>query len=215
MTDDGNFADARSRPGLGSRQDSAAGQEHTEELLVLARMLREMPDREPPKDLAEAVLRSLKPKQISRWRRLYLWAGTSRSISIAPLKLLPAGVALAIALFLTIHFFPRQRGPLRVNGNEQTLVTVTFTLHYPEARSVNLIGSFNQWNPVGFHMSPKGDERAWILHVKLPPGRYEYAFLVDGKAILADPRSPFSESDGFGSRNSIIFVPNGYDGKKI
>jgi hypothetical protein len=215
MADEGNFAYGRSRPGPGPRQDGAAGREHTEELLVLARMLREMPDRDPPKDLAEAVLRSLKPKQISPWRRLYLWAATPRSISIAPLRLIPAGVAISIALFLTIHFFPRQESLLRVNGNGQTLVPVTFTFQYPEARSVNLIGSFNQWNPTGFHMSPRGEERVWILHLKLPPGRYEYAFLVDGKVIFPDPRSPFSESDGFGSRNSIIFVPNGYDGERI
>jgi hypothetical protein len=215
MTDDANFSHGKSDAGLCSRQHDAAGPDETEELLVLARMLREMPDREPPKDLAEAVMRSLKPKQISPWRRLYLWAATPRSISLSPLKLLPAGVAISIALFLTIHFFPKQESPLRVTGNEQRLVAVTFTFHYPEAQSVNLVGSFNQWNPIGFHMSPRGEERVWVLNLKLPPGRYEYAFLVDGKVVLPDPRSPFSESDGFGSRNSILFVSNGYDGKKI
>src|SRR5512139_4075300 len=133
MTDDANFSHGKSWPGLRSGQDDAAEQEQTEELLVLARMLREMPDRDPPKDLAEVVLRSLKPKRISPWRRLYLWAATPRSISVAPLKLLPAGAAISIALSLTIHFFPKQEGPLRVNGDEHRLVAVTFTFHHPEA----------------------------------------------------------------------------------
>ena len=88
MADDANFSHRKSRLGTCSRQDGAAGPEQSEELLVLARMLREMPDRDPPKDLAEAVLRSLKPKQISPWRRLYLWAATPRSISLSPLLLL-------------------------------------------------------------------------------------------------------------------------------
>jgi hypothetical protein len=178
-----------------------------EEILFLTRMLRDMPDRQPPQDLAKAILRSLQPKQISIWRRLYLWAITPRSVNISPIKLIPAtAVAIALALSLTIYFLPRDKSPLDVNQGKQKLVSVTFTLRYPQARSVSLIGSFNQWKPQGFALHSKGREKVWVLELQLPEGRHKYAFLVDGKIVVPDPNAQFSESDGFGNKNSILFT---------
>jgi Glycogen recognition site of AMP-activated protein kinase len=189
-----------------SREDSQHRDEE-EELLFLARMLRDMPDREPPRDLAEAILRSVKPKQVSVWRRLYLWAATPRSITLYPVKLVPAAaVAIVLALFLTINFFPRHKSPLDVNRGKQELVSVTFTFHYPQARSVSLIGSFNQWKPGGLAMRSAAEKSVWVLELQLPEGRHEYAFLVDGRVVVADPNSRFSQDDGFGNKNSILFA---------
>ena len=55
-------------------------------------------------------------------------------------------------------------------------------------------------------MRPRGEEDVWVLELRLPEGRHEYAFLVDGKMLVTDPSARFSQDDGFGNKNSILFV---------
>lgn len=67
------------------------------------------------------------------------------------------------------------------NGN------TTFVLKdYPYARSVQLIGDFNQWNALTCPMLRENGQ--WITRVDLEPGYYEYLFLVDGVRIT-DPEN--------------------------
>ena len=179
-----------------------------EELTFLIRGLRDMPDREPPPGLVDKILRSVQSKRISLWRRFFLWAATPRSLTISPIKFIPAAVGVCVCLLLLSHFLPEQK--LSINQGKEKLVSVIFTFKHPQASSVSLIGSFNQWSPRGFEMSSPGEEKVWLLELKLPQGRHEYAFLVNGEVVLSDPTSPFTESDGFGNQNSIIFVTNDY-----
>ncbi len=211
MKDEEDLFDRCLPPQTDSPRNSDDSSDGTEDLLGLARMLRDMPAREPPRDLTAAVLRSVTPKRLSAWRRVYLWVTTPRKITVSPIKLIPvSAVIIALALFATAKYLPRQQSPLGQHQGQQ-LVSVQFTFkHYP-ARSVSLIGSFNRWNPEGFEMSQKEEEKAWTLEVRLPVGRHEYAFLVDNELILTDPNTPFSEGDGFGNKNSIIFIPNDYE----
>ncbi|PHN06892.1 serine hydrolase [Flavilitoribacter nigricans] len=58
---------------------------------------------------------------------------------------------------------------------------------YPNARSVQLVGSFNNWNSLSHPMSRENGQ--WIGRVDLEPGTYEYKFIVDG-VWLADPWNP-------------------------
>ena len=45
----------------------------------------------------------------------------------------------------------------------------------------------------------------WETKLALPPGRYEYKFVVDGEWI-ADPEARFFVQNEHGSRNSVIEV---------
>ena len=81
---------------------------------------------------------------------------------------------------------------------------VGFALHAPQARSVVVVGDFNDWDPRATPLQP-GSGASWATQVALAPGRYRYAFLVDGKQWMHDPTAPLSEED-FGSRNSILTV---------
>jgi hypothetical protein len=200
MTDDKHLSSTRQ----GEKVDKERAIQ--DELLFLARALRDMPDREPPSDLADRIVRSVKPKRISLWRRFFLWLAAPRSLTISPIKLIPVALGVCVGLLLITHFVSEQKFP--IHQGKENLVSVIFTLQYPQARSVSLIGSFNQWDPKGFEMSSHEEGNRWVLELKLPTGRYEYAFLVNGEAVLSDPTSPFSESDGFGNQNSIIFVTN-------
>jgi hypothetical protein len=42
--------------------------------------------------------------------------------------------------------------------------------------------------------------------VRLPAGRHEYAFLVDGERWVADPNAPSSIEDEFGVESSVVTV---------
>jgi hypothetical protein len=181
-----------------------------EDVQYLAEMLKNLPDHKPPRDLAEAVVDAIAPKILPLWRRVFLWLATPRLVTITPFR--AAAVLTGAVLVVILATLPTLLGPKTAeipSGGEQALVAVTFSFNHPQARSISLIGSFNQWNPAGFEMQPQADGHRWVLELRLPPGRHTYAFLIDGRVAVADPNSTFAESDGFGSKNSILFIKNG------
>ena len=54
-----------------------------------------------------------------------------------------------------------------------------FACHAPSAQAVFLAGTFNAWDPKATPMI-KDAEGNWDPAVALPPGRFEFKFLVDG-----------------------------------
>ncbi len=91
----------------------------------------------------------------------------------------------------------------RPDNGDRSLV-VEFFYFDSRARKVSVVGSFNQWSPDAHVMEKHGDR--WSLEVPLPPGRYEYAFLIDDRVWKADPSSLVKENSGFGASNSILIV---------
>jgi beta-lactamase regulating signal transducer with metallopeptidase domain len=78
----------------------------------------------------------------------------------------------------------------------------TFRLSgYPNARIVAVAGSFNNWNQSQFLFTRVDGE--WICKINLPPGKYEYKFIVDGN-WLVDPRNPKTKNDERGNENSVL-----------
>jgi 1,4-alpha-glucan branching enzyme len=84
---------------------------------------------------------------------------------------------------------------------------VTFSFKSTEARKVILIGDFNNWNPQKHPMKKKWNEMwwngTWEKTVMLPPGQYEYKFLVDGEWTI-DPQNIQTSQNDFGALNSIL-----------
>ncbi len=64
-----------------------------------------------------------------------------------------------------------------------------FSYYDPSAYSLALAGSFNNWDGQS-HVMTKDEEGTWRVVVDLPPGRYEYKFVVNGSDWLADPDNP-------------------------
>lgn len=56
---------------------------------------------------------------------------------------------------------------------------ITIQTCAPGATAVFLAGTFNNWNPASHAMEDSGDG-LWIAKLFLPPGSYEYKFIVDG-----------------------------------
>jgi 1,4-alpha-glucan branching enzyme len=80
---------------------------------------------------------------------------------------------------------------------------VEFTLRKPHATSVVLAGTFNGWDLKRTPM--RKDESAWKTTLWLPPGVYEYRFVVDGE-WMSDPNSRGSAPNEFGGTNSVVVV---------
>ena len=77
-----------------------------------------------------------------------------------------------------------------------------FKLLAPQAESVYLAASFNDWDP---HARPlKKDARGlWKTSVTLPLGKHEYRFVVDGE-WRDDPRCEEHHPNPFGTTNCIL-----------
>lgn len=70
---------------------------------------------------------------------------------------------------------------------------VRFTYEAPNARSVSLAGTLNDWNSTANPMVQE-DGGIWSTVMRLGPGTYEYKFVVDGQWI-ADPDNPVTVGD--------------------
>src|SRR6267378_2771326 len=108
-------------------------------------------------------------------------------------------VALAAALVL---WMGRSHGPVVTPGSEAA-ITVHFVLSAPDARAVNVAGTFNQWDPRATPLVRAGANGMWTATLKLPAGQHQYAFVVDGVRWVPDPAAP-AVDDGYGRRNSVL-----------
>ena len=83
--------------------------------------------------------------------------------------------------------------------------TVRFTLVAPSATTVSIVGDFNGWSDGSLPLKRSADGRTWEIEVPLAPGRYAYAFVVDGQ-LARDPSAPQAAGDDFGTPNSVVMV---------
>ncbi len=82
---------------------------------------------------------------------------------------------------------------------------IVFELNAPTAHSVQVLGDFNQWSRNVSSMQ-RGSDGRWRLTTMLPPGRYVYAFLVDGLRFQRDPVRDAVEDRDFGVTGSELVV---------
>ena len=134
------------------------------------------------------------------------WLVRSRAVSLSPLAAIAAAALLVAGAALTTWAVVRDDAPAQVSSMGPAAQTVRFVIAAPEARSVALVGSFNDWDPAAtpLHAAPSGG--VWTVEVPLAPGRHEYAFVVDGVRWLADPTAPAAAAADFGPPNSVVTV---------
>ncbi len=88
------------------------------------------------------------------------------------------------------------------NGHSTCQVRLEFT--DPNASEVCVAGTFNDWKPQVTPMLPMGNGE-WLKVLVLPPGAYEYLFVVD-QQWQPDPRAPKTVPNPFGGVNSVLEV---------
>jgi len=79
---------------------------------------------------------------------------------------------------------------------------ISFSFESSDAKEVILMGDFNNWNPKK-HPMKKDDNGKWTKAVILPPGQYEYKFLVDGQ-WKQDPQNNRICPNNLGTYNNVF-----------
>lgn len=83
---------------------------------------------------------------------------------------------------------------------------VIFRYFDQDAKKVYIVGDFNNWSPTADPMVDENGDGQWTLYYNLPPGVYEYKFVVNGTEWTSDPSNPETVEDGFSGENSVVRV---------
>ena len=148
-------------------------------------LLARVPRPSAPADLTRRVMDRLParpPWRRRRLRRALTWV------------LPPLAAAAAAALVLL-------RTPAFRSGDLEEAV---FVFHAPEATRVELVGDFTAWRRERIPMRGPDADGYWSARVRLPAGRYEYQFLVEGERWVTDPLAVSRRPDGFGLQNAVV-----------
>jgi glycosidase len=100
---------------------------------------------------------------------------------------------------------------VRVIEKEKTVFK--FKLTQP-VKKIFVAGEFNNWNPNVHQLEDKDGDGIYEIAIPLPPGSYQYKFVVDGRWI-ADPENENKSPDGFGGFNSVINISGTQIGKFV
>ena len=90
-------------------------------------------------------------------------------------------------------------------GVSQINDAVVFVTLYPRAKSVQIAGDFNNWQPEKTPMQKLADGGVWQTKLNLPVGKYRYRLVVDGQ-WQQDPYNELTELNPFGEFNSVTEV---------
>ena len=100
--------------------------------------------------------------------------------------------------------------PTRANKTPVRQSRTRICCEAPEADAVTVAGSFNDWDPNSTRLEREG-RGSWTVTLDLPPGRYEYKFIVDGCWCCepgTDDDAPGDDRvpNDFGTMNRVLDV---------
>ncbi len=175
--------------------------EHDDLIEQVARELRRPVRVDPDLDarVMTAVAAEVPPGRsplVTAWE----WLRRPRTVQLSPLGGLVAAAIVAVALLVW-----RPGSGARPTASSAA-TDVRFVYVDRGAESVVLVGDFNDWNAGATPLRRTGDG-VWTALVPLSPGRYRYAFMVDGTRWTPDPAAPRAGGDDFGTPNSVVTVP--------
>lgn len=156
---------------------------------------------------------------VKRVRRALRWLAAPRSVRVSPI----AGLAMAAAIvWLAMTGRRAPRAGVQTAGTSSATASaglpagtrlaslgpgaVQFAFIAPTASRVALVGDFNGWGADANLLRQDPATGVWTAAVRLPPGRYVYAFVIDGRTWVADPTAPRAPDNEFGTPNSVLVV---------
>ena len=162
----------------------------------------------------DANVREATVREARGARRAWGWVIRPRTLRVSPLAGLAAAAALAFVMVgvrrQPVTEVAQQPAAASASATPVTPVSraavqqVQFVLVAPSARSVALVGDFNDWSAAP--LTPVQVGGAWSITVPLAPGRYTYNFVVDGSRVRPDPAAPEAPADDFGTPASVVTV---------
>ena len=176
----------------------------------LAAELRRAPVARPGFDAR--VMAAVRRAPASLPSRAWTWLREERTLALSPLGGAATAAVLAGVVIAGVwgagRLSPAGSGPASASPVAAAPSVVTFVLVAPQARSVALAGDFDGWDGSRLPMR-RGTAGIWTVNVPLAPGRYDYAFVVDGRRFVADPAAPPATGDDFGRPTSVVTVGGG------
>lgn len=160
-------------------------------------------DTRAPSTLKEVVMREIVRMPMPLRRQLVEWWFRPRTIRLSP----AAGTLALAATIVALVFWPGS-GPTEESSPiaGASRVVTRFVLVAPEATSVRLTGDFASWSPEGIELEDLRGTGIWTTDVPLPPGVYQYTFIINGTEWRPDPTALSQVDDGFGQVNSVLIV---------
>lgn len=110
------------------------------------------------------------------------------------MRIASACIATAVFVFFILSFQLK---------NDNT-VSKRFVLYNPEAVSVQISGSFTDWNNIPMKMA--GPSGYWEIELDVVKGEHKYLYIIGDDKRIADPTILMREKDDFGSENSVLLV---------
>lgn len=183
------------------------------ELLEMEKALQalgNLPALSVPADMASNVMAAIMPDKQPLSTRIRHWL-----LRHSPLLGLEIGSVAVAAIVLFLMLSPGKflhPEAATSHSDLQAMATIPpansrvgFSLYAPGAKSVSLISDFNGWSSErSVQLHPLGHDK-WGVAVKLPPGSYQYAFLINGHKVVTDPAAR-QVNDDFGHKNAIVTV---------
>src|SRR5262245_886119 len=144
-------------------------------------------DERPAPDLTIGVMHAIqadratshRPSTFARVTR-GIWTRRVISLRFRPAYVIVAAAAVAIVAVLVPLSKPRGvTGSTQSGADSSQRLLVQFRLQATEASTVQLAGSFTNWQPqYELHQSAPG---IWTITLPLPLGVHDYAFVIDGQ----------------------------------
>ena len=126
------------------------------------------------------------------------------NLSIMKSKLILLLLFFVSASYAQQNVMAKQSAIVSPQVNEDN--SVTFRLHAPKAKLVEVIGDWEPLNGKGTMV--RGKDGVWEYSTPvLPSEMYTYRFKIDG-VVVTDPTNPFVRRD-VGNQFSVFFIGNG------
>lgn len=95
-----------------------------------------------------------------------------------------------------------------VGADETGVREATFSLYAPQAKSVEIIGDFNQWQSGATPLAGPDETGRWRTRLAFPGtwSRIEYIYWVNNTRRQVDPEQPVVP-DGFSGENNVLVLP--------
>ena len=179
----------------------------TEHDVTLDRMIETL--REPVRidpAVNQRVMQAIVEPPATGWRA---WVKPRWTLRVSPVGALAAAAAIG-AIIVATQLLTRAQpaaptASAVTNHPSAPQVVMQFVLVAPQANAVSLVGDFNDWDLSATQLVRQAGDGVWWVTLSLEPGRYRYAFVVDGTIWRVDPAAP-AVDDEFGRQNSVVTI---------
>lgn len=181
--------------------------------LLRGELVREVAEQESQLEGMEAQIIDELENRVPRWGiigRLKNLLAPTRGTRLAQLAVLgtTAVIFLVVGMFIAGGLPGASEQPTQgvsglIGAGKETGNEILFIMPAPKADSVAIVGDFNNWETT--LLSDDNEDGIWTTTLSLPPGRYEYAFIVDGRWWGQDPLAD-EYVHSFGEYNSVRYV---------